>query len=227
MPEPLLVGEKLPRPVDRLALEVIAEAEVAQHLEKRVVIRRAADVVDVAGPQALLAGRGPRELQLHLAQEVVLELVHAGRREQHATGPTSARARRSGTRLCPFVSKKARYFSRSSSVFIRVRFRGRAGSNVACVAQMRTQRPNIPQRSRGQGDKRTEPFETSIAEQPSARYHRHRNRPVFRQSTRTANDVTDQAGSCHVGTRRNVIRPLSAYIRRTVAQHDQRASNDH
>ncbi len=77
--QPLLAGQKLPGPVDRFALEVVAEAEVAQHLEERVVIGRAADVVDVAGAQALLAGRGARELQLALAEEVVLELVHARR----------------------------------------------------------------------------------------------------------------------------------------------------
>ena len=63
-PEPLLAGQKLPGPVDRLALEIVAEAEIAQHLEKRVVIGRAADVVDVAGAQAFLAGRGPGELEL-------------------------------------------------------------------------------------------------------------------------------------------------------------------
>ena len=80
---PLFVGQKFPGPVDRIALEIIAEAEVAQHLEKRVVIRRAADVIDVAGAQALLAGRGPREFQLALAQKMILELIHAGRREQH------------------------------------------------------------------------------------------------------------------------------------------------
>ena len=85
--EPLLVGQKLPGPVDRLALEVVAEAEVAQHLEERVVIGRAADVVDVAGAEALLAGRGPGELELAAAEEVVLELVHAGRREQHRGVP--------------------------------------------------------------------------------------------------------------------------------------------
>ena len=86
--QPLLVREKLPRPVDRIALEVVAEAEVAQHLEKRVVIRRAPDVIDVARPQTLLASRRPRELQLHLAEKVVLELVHAGRREQHRRIPS-------------------------------------------------------------------------------------------------------------------------------------------
>ena len=81
--EPFLAGQELPGPVDGFALEVVAEAEIAQHLEERVVIGRAADVVDVAGPQALLAGRGPGEFELALAEEVVLELVHAGRREQH------------------------------------------------------------------------------------------------------------------------------------------------
>ena len=85
--EPLLVGQELPRPVDRLALEIVAEAEVAQHLEEGVVVGRAADVVDVAGAQALLAGRRPGELQLAAAEEVVLELVHAGRREQHRGVP--------------------------------------------------------------------------------------------------------------------------------------------
>ena len=82
-PEPFLAGQELPGPVDGLALEVVAEAEVAQHLEERVVVGRAADVVDVAGAEALLAGRGPGELELAAAEEVVLELVHAGGREQH------------------------------------------------------------------------------------------------------------------------------------------------
>ena len=69
------------------SLEVVAEAEVAQHLEEGVVVGGAADVVDVAGAKALLAGGGPREFQLDLAQEVVLELVHAGGREQHRGVP--------------------------------------------------------------------------------------------------------------------------------------------
>ena len=40
-------GQELPRPVDRLALEVVAEAPVAQHLEQRVVAGRAADLLEV------------------------------------------------------------------------------------------------------------------------------------------------------------------------------------
>ena len=80
--EPLFVGEKFPAPVDGFALEVVAEAEVAEHLEERVVVGGAADVVDVAGAEALLAGGGAGEFELHFAEEVVLELVHAGGREE-------------------------------------------------------------------------------------------------------------------------------------------------
>ena len=54
-------AEELPGPVDRLALEVVAEAEIAQHLEEGLVERRLADVLDVAGAEALLAGGRPRE----------------------------------------------------------------------------------------------------------------------------------------------------------------------
>jgi hypothetical protein len=85
--QPIPGGEKLPGPVNRFPLEVVAEREVAEHLEERVVPRRAAHVVDIAGPQALLAGRGPGELELALPQEVILELVHARRREQHRRIP--------------------------------------------------------------------------------------------------------------------------------------------
>ena len=54
---------ELPRPRDRVGLEVVAEAEVAEHLEEREVAVRAADVVEVvvlaAGPDALLRPRPP------------------------------------------------------------------------------------------------------------------------------------------------------------------------
>ena len=78
-----IFGQELPGPVDRLALEVVAEAEVAQHLEERLVERRLADVLDVAGADALLAGRGALEARVAQAHELALELVHPGRREQH------------------------------------------------------------------------------------------------------------------------------------------------
>ena len=73
--------------MDRLLLEVIAKAEVAEHLKEGVMPGRAAHVVDVAGPQAFLAGRGPGEFQLALAEEVILELVHPRGREEHRRIP--------------------------------------------------------------------------------------------------------------------------------------------
>src|SRR5690606_12552119 len=60
------LGQQLPRPRDGLSLEVVAEAEVAQHLEEAEVARRAPDGVEVvvlaAGPDALLHAGRPRRL---------------------------------------------------------------------------------------------------------------------------------------------------------------------
>ena len=45
--------------LDRALLEVVADREVAEHLEEREVPRRVADVLDVGRAEALLAGRQP------------------------------------------------------------------------------------------------------------------------------------------------------------------------
>ena len=79
--EVLLGGDELPRPRDGVGLGVAAEREVAEHLEEREVAR-VADVVDVVGAQALLAG-ARADLGHGLdALVVLLELVHARVREQ-------------------------------------------------------------------------------------------------------------------------------------------------
>src|SRR5262249_42010969 len=76
-----LACQELPRERNRVPLEVIAEREVAEHLEERVVPERRTDVVQVVGlaahPHALLRRRGAGVGALLLAQEHVLELVHA------------------------------------------------------------------------------------------------------------------------------------------------------
>ena len=117
-PSHFLLGQEFPGPVDRFALEIVAEAEVAQHLEERVVIGRAADVVDIARAEAFLAGRGPGEFELAAAEEVVLELVHARPGVKSTEGSQRGTSTSLGRRTQPLDSKKARYFSRSSSVFI-------------------------------------------------------------------------------------------------------------
>src|SRR5690606_38214955 len=62
--EPELARDEAPGELDRALLEVVAEAEVAEHLEQRQVARGVADVVEVvvlaAGPDALLAARRAR-----------------------------------------------------------------------------------------------------------------------------------------------------------------------
>ncbi len=86
-PEPVLGqthlgGQKFPGVADGLLLEIIAEGEVAQHLEEGVVAGRAPDVFQVvvlaAGADALLGRGGPHVVALLPSQEEVLELVHPG-----------------------------------------------------------------------------------------------------------------------------------------------------
>ena len=52
--QPLL--DELGRELDRALLEVLAEREVAEHLEERQVVPVEADLVDVLRPEALLRG---------------------------------------------------------------------------------------------------------------------------------------------------------------------------
>ena len=76
------LGQQLPREADRLFFEVIAEGEIAEHLEKRVMARRRPDVLEVvvlsAHPHAFLARRSACVLACFSSQEEILELVHAG-----------------------------------------------------------------------------------------------------------------------------------------------------
>jgi hypothetical protein len=86
-PEQVVVDPPFPRhelvgPGDGVRLEIVAEGEVAQHLEERLVSSVPADVLDVVGPHHLLAGHGARVGSLCLAEEERDELVHARVREQ-------------------------------------------------------------------------------------------------------------------------------------------------
>ena len=77
-----LLGDQVPGELDRALLEVVAEREVAQHLEEGVMARGVADILEVvvlaAGAHALLRRRGARVGALLQAGEDVLELHHAG-----------------------------------------------------------------------------------------------------------------------------------------------------
>ena len=75
------VDQEVPAPGDGLLLEVIAEGEVAEHLEEGVVARRVAHVFQVvvlaARAHALLGACGPVVAAILQAQEAVLELHHS------------------------------------------------------------------------------------------------------------------------------------------------------
>ena len=71
------VEREVPRELDGALLEVVADREVAEHLEEREVPVGAADVVDVDRAEALLRGRQPRRRRLLGAEEVGLERMHA------------------------------------------------------------------------------------------------------------------------------------------------------
>ena len=85
--EPLLVEGEIacqqsPGKLDRALLEIGAEGEIAEHLEKGVMARGVADIVEIvmlaAGADAFLRGGGTGHARLLGAGEDVLELHHAG-----------------------------------------------------------------------------------------------------------------------------------------------------
>ena len=82
--DPVRARQKLPRPGDGFMLEVVAEGEVAEHLKIRAVARGLADVFNVAGADALLAGADAVARRLLIALEVGLHRRHAGVDEQQA-----------------------------------------------------------------------------------------------------------------------------------------------
>ena len=77
-----LVDHEIPGKLDSFFFEIIAEREIAEHLEKRVMAGGAADLVEIvvlaAGAKAFLRRNGAGIVAFVDAEEHVLELVHAG-----------------------------------------------------------------------------------------------------------------------------------------------------
>ena len=87
--DPHLVGVHLPRATDErprkldgAGLEVVAEREVAHHLEEGEMARGLADLVDVRRAEALLHARQARARRRVEAEEERLERLHACGRQQ-------------------------------------------------------------------------------------------------------------------------------------------------
>jgi hypothetical protein len=82
----VVLGDQVPGELDGFGLEVIAEGEIAQHFEERVVAAGVADVFQVvvfaARAHAFLRSGGAGVIALFQAQKNLLELIHAGVGEQ-------------------------------------------------------------------------------------------------------------------------------------------------
>ena len=124
--QPLLVeseilGDQIPRKLDRALLEIIAEGEVTEHLEEGVVARGEADVLEIvvlaAGANAFLRRRGARIGRLLGAGEDVLERHHA-RIGEHERGIV---ARHKGTGRHDLVIQAAKELEKARADVVHAR----------------------------------------------------------------------------------------------------------
>ena len=96
-------GQQFPGVVDGIFLEVVAEAEIAQHLEESVVACGVADVFQVvvlaAGAHAALRGRGARIRTRLRAEEHIFELHHSRIGEEQCRIVAGHKARRANDRM--------------------------------------------------------------------------------------------------------------------------------
>ncbi len=97
-----LFGQQFPGKTDRISFEIVAKAEVAEHLEKRVVARRIADIVQVimltARAHTFLRRSRTHIITFLLSGEQVLELHHA-RVHKHQSRIIARHQRRAGHHL--------------------------------------------------------------------------------------------------------------------------------
>ncbi len=93
--QPQHIHAEIQRHGAHLTLEVLAEAEIAQHLKEAEMAPGGADNVDIVGAHALLHGGGAnvRLFQLLLLQEVRLKLHHAraGQQQRRVVGDKRGR----------------------------------------------------------------------------------------------------------------------------------------
>jgi hypothetical protein len=80
--ESVALGRQFPGEPCRLALEVVTEREVAQHLEEREMARSRSDDVDVNRAERLLTGGDTLPRRLLDPLEIRLERMHPGDREK-------------------------------------------------------------------------------------------------------------------------------------------------
>ena len=160
-----VAGQEVPGVLDRLALEVVAEAPVPEHLEERVVARGPADLLEVV----VLAGDPQAALVVHRAGvrarlragEDLLELDHARVREEQGLVARPGPGWRSGTAACPRSAKNSTNRRRISAAG-REAIRGSGASSGGGIGRNGTERSAAAADSRGGGSGRREGQERQI-----------------------------------------------------------------
>ena len=74
--------DELPTPDNCFALEIVSERKIAEHFEERSVPPCHADLIEIIGAAALLAGREAARWRLFLAFEVRHQRLHSRGGEQ-------------------------------------------------------------------------------------------------------------------------------------------------
>ena len=102
---PFRGSEKLPGIGDGFLFEVVAKGEVTQHLEVSAVAGRLADVLNIAGADALLAGTDPVAGRFFLPGKPGLHRGHSAVDEQQR-GIVLRNQRKAGQTKMTFALKK-------------------------------------------------------------------------------------------------------------------------
>ena len=78
------LGQKFPRPGNRLVFKIISEREVTKHLKKCTMTGCLADILDITGTNTLLTGRHTSSRRNLLSGEIWLQRSHTGIDQQQA-----------------------------------------------------------------------------------------------------------------------------------------------
>ena len=78
------LGQKFPRPGNRLVFKIISEREVTKHLKKCTMTGCLADILDITGTNTFLTGRYTSSRRNLLSGEIWLQRSHTGIDQQQA-----------------------------------------------------------------------------------------------------------------------------------------------
>ena len=140
--------------MDRLALEVVAEAEIAQHLEERVMARRVADVLEIVvlaarAHAALRARRTVNSRAMSLPRNTSLNCTMPAL-VNSSVGSLPGTSELEGTTAWPFLRKNSRKLARISELVIILSLASRFISRLSCLHPSRYQSQRRPESGAGE-----------------------------------------------------------------------------